>query len=362
MMDWTDRHCRGFHRLLTRRALLYTEMVTAGAVIHGNREKLIGFHGREHPVALQLGGSDAGELAEACRIAHDFGYDEINLNCGCPSDRVRSGRFGACLMAEPGHVAKLAAAMGKASTVPVTVKCRIGIDDQDEEEALDRFVDTVADAGVNLFIVHARKAWLKGLSPKQNRDVPPLNYDRVFALKQRRPDLTIVLNGGLDCLETARQHLARVDGVMFGRQAYHEPWELARVDEMFFNQAGPVTSRAQAIEGIRALAGEMAARGDKISWLLRHVLGLYNGQPGARAWRRYLSQAMHQQGASADLIDEAMALLAETRKAHDARALDARAHNSQTQVAGAQDTRASEEPHFLKGKSSDQPSREGRLS
>ena len=230
MMEWTDRHCRYFLRLISRRAFLYTEMVTADAVLYGNRERVLGFSPEEHPVGLQLGGSDAGKLAEAARIGADYGYDEINLNIGCPSDRVQSGRFGACLMAEPDLVAECVAAMGEASALPVTVKCRIGIDDQDAEESLDRFIDHVAEAGCRTFIVHARKAWLKGLSPKENRDVPPLDYERVLRLKQRRPDLEIVLNGGIESFASAQSHLPQVDGVMLGRAAYADPYLLAEVD------------------------------------------------------------------------------------------------------------------------------------
>ena len=232
MMDWTDRHCRVFHRTLTKRALLYTEMVTADAVIHGDRERLIGFSGEEHPIALQLGGSAPGKLAEAARIAAAFGYDEINLNVGCPSDRVQEGRFGACLMAEPDLVAECVSAM--LQTQPLTVKCRIGIDDQDAEADLSRFIDTVADAGCSTFVVHARKAWLKGLSPKENREIPPLDYDRVYRLKARRSELTIIINGGIETIADAQKHLEHVDGVMLGRAAYQNPCLLADVDSEIF--------------------------------------------------------------------------------------------------------------------------------
>ena len=248
MMDWTDRHCRFFHRVLTRHALLYTEMVTAQAVRHGNRGRLLGFDRREHPVALQLGGSDPALLAQAARVGADFGYCEINLNVGCPSDRVQSGRFGACLMAEPGLVADCVNAMAGAVDVPVTVKCRIGIDDQDDEEDLENFISTVARAGCGTFIVHARKAWLKGLSPKENREIPPLNYERVHGLKQRHPELTIIINGGLSGLDEALTQLAHVDGVMLGRAAYHTPWLLHDVDQHFFGDDKIVETPEAAVE------------------------------------------------------------------------------------------------------------------
>ena len=247
MMEWTDRHCRVFLRQLTARALLYTEMVTSGAVVHGNRERLLGFDPCEHPVALQIGGSDPRELAEAARIGADFGYDEINLNVGCPSDRVQSGRFGACLMAEPELVAASVAAMAEAVSLPVTVKCRIGIDDQDSEADLDRFVRAVADAGCRTVVVHARKAWLQGLSPKQNREVPPLDYGRVHRLKQAHPELEVVINGGIATLEDAEAHMARVDGVMLGRAAYHTPYLLAEVDRRFYGAASPAPTRGEVL-------------------------------------------------------------------------------------------------------------------
>ena len=248
MMEWTDRHCRYFHRLMTRHALLYTEMITTGAVLHGDRARLLGFDPCEHPVAVQLGGCDPGALAASARICADLGYDEINLNIGCPSDRVQNGRFGACLMAEPLLVGDCVAAMKAAVAVPVTVKCRIGIDDQDPEEALDRLSHAVVAAGVDRLIVHARKAWLKGLSPRQNRDVPPLDYARVYRLKARLPGLDIVLNGGVATVEQASAHLQRLDGVMMGRAAYQEPWRLVDVDPLLFGAPAPMASPRMAAE------------------------------------------------------------------------------------------------------------------
>lgn len=289
MMDWTDRHCRFFHRLLTRRALLYTEMITAEAVIHGDRQKLLGFSPEEHPVALQLGGSDPQRLATAARIGADLGYDEINLNVGCPSDRVQEGRFGACLMAEPDLVAACVAAMRQACDVPVTVKCRIGIDDQDSEADLERFVSAVAAAGCTTFIVHARKAWLQGLSPKENRAVPPLDYGRVYRLKAAHPGLTIVINGGIRSLDEAEQHLQRVDGVMLGRAAYQTPYLLAEVDRRFFGSSEALVSRREAIERLIPYIERHLAGGGRLNNITKHVLGLYHGEPGARMFRRLLS-------------------------------------------------------------------------
>src|ERR1700744_126163 len=239
MMDWTDRHCRVFHRLMTRRGLLYTEMLTSGAILHGDRQRLLGFDESEHPVALQLGGSNPRDLAASAKIGEDFGYDEINLNVGCPSDRVKEGRFGACLMAEPELVATCVAAMKHAVNVPVTVKCRIGIDDQDPEAALDTLARAVVAAGADALIVHARKAWLNGLSPQENRDIPPLDYDRVYRLKAAMPDVPIIINGGIASLDEARAHLDHVDGVMLGRAAYQEPWRLLTVDRVLFGEAAP---------------------------------------------------------------------------------------------------------------------------
>ncbi len=309
MMDWTDRHCRAFHRVLSRRALLYTEMVTAAAVIRGERERLIGFDHFEHPLALQLGGADAGELAEAARIGEDFGYSEINLNCGCPSDRVQSGCFGAALMGEPRTVAACVAAMREAVAVPITVKCRIGIDDQDSEGDFRRFIDTAADAGCSTFIVHARKAWLSGLSPKQNRDIPPLDYERVYRLKAARPDLEIVINGGIASLDEAEARLTHVDGVMLGRSAYQTPWVLADADERFFAGVNPVSSRAGAIAAFMPYVEAQLVRGVYLSRLTRHILGLYHGEPGGRLWRRHLSENAHRPGAGREVIEQALAVV-----------------------------------------------------
>jgi tRNA-dihydrouridine synthase A len=309
MMDWTDRHCRAFHRVLTRRALLYTEMVTTGALIYGPRDRLLAFSPEEHPVALQLGGSDPAALADCSRMAEDRGYDEVNLNCGCPSDRVQNGRFGACLMAEPQLVADCIAAIRAAVKIPVTVKCRIGIDEQDPEEALRTFIDTVAKAGPDLFIVHARKAWLKGLSPKENRDVPPLDYDLVSRVKGERPDLKIVLNGGLPSLEAAAEHLAWADGVMLGRAAYEQPWRLAAVDSTIFGETDPVTSRHEAAEAYLPYVERELAAGTPLGAITRHMLGLFSGQPGGRLFRRHLSEHAHLKGAGIHVLRDALALV-----------------------------------------------------
>jgi tRNA-dihydrouridine synthase A len=290
MMDWTDRHCRFFHRLLTRHARLYTEMVTAEAVIHGDRQRLLGYDPGEQPLALQLGGADPGKLAEAAAIGADMGYAEINLNVGCPSDRVQEGRFGACLMAEPDLVARAIARMRAAVRVPVTVKCRIGIDDQDTEHDLQRFVDRIADAGCATFVVHARKAWLQGLSPKQNREIPPLDYPRVWRLKQARPDLAIVVNGGITSLDEAEHHLARVDGVMIGRAAYQTPYLLAEVDARLFGDTASPPSRADVIAGLVPYIERHLAAGGRLVNVTRHLLGLYHGRPRGRVFRRILSE------------------------------------------------------------------------
>ncbi len=290
MMDWTDRHCRVFHRRLTRNALLYTEMVTAEAILHGDRDRLLGFSAIEHPVALQLGGSDPAKLAAAARIGCDYGYDEINLNVGCPSDRVQGGNFGACLMADPPLVARAVAAMRHAVDKPVTVKCRIGIDDQDSEADFTNFVETVAGAGCELFIVHARKAWLQGLSPKQNREVPPLDYDRVYRLKAARPDLTIIINGGITTLDEAEMHLGHVDGVMLGRAAYQTPWLLAEVDRRIFGDPSPSPTRADVLEAMASYADAHVADGGRLNNVTRHMLGLFHGEQGGRLYRRYIAE------------------------------------------------------------------------
>ena len=315
MMDWTDRHCRVFHRQLTRHARLYTEMVTAEAILHGKRERLLGVSPIEHPVALQLGGSDPGKLAEAARIGADFGYEEINLNVGCPSDRVQSGRFGACLMAEPQLVGDCVSGMAAAVSIPVTVKCRIGIDDQDSEADFSNFVETVAGAGCRVFIVHARKAWLSGLSPKENREIPPLDYARVYRLKAARPDLTIVLNGGIETLEDGLAHLDHLDGVMLGRAAYQTPYILADVDQLFFGANRAVPSRAQALEAMIPYVEAHIARGGRLNNITRHVLGIYHGVPRARAFRRHLSENAAGGGATPSVLAEAIALVDRTAAA-----------------------------------------------
>jgi tRNA-dihydrouridine synthase A len=306
MMDWTDRHCRFFHRLLTRRARLYTEMVTAEAILHGDRGRLLGFSGDEHPVALQLGGSDPARLAEAAAIGEGFGYDEINLNVGCPSDRVQEGRFGACLMAEPDLVARCVAAMRARVAVPVTVKCRIGIDDQDSEAALDRFVAAVAGAGCTTFIVHARKAWLAGLSPRENREVPPLDYGRVYRLEAAHPPLAIVLNGGIGSLDEAEAHLARVDGVALGRAAYQNPFLLAEVDARLFGEARPAPTRREVLEALVPYVERHLAHGGRLNNIARHIHGLYHGRPRARAFRRHLSERGPREGAGIDVLLQAV--------------------------------------------------------
>jgi tRNA-dihydrouridine synthase A len=291
MMEWTDRHCRFFHRLLTRRALLYTEMLTTGAVLHGDRARLLCFDPAEHPLALQLGGSEPRALAQCARIGADVGFDEINLNAGCPSDRVQEGRFGACLMTEPDLVGECVAAMKAAVTIPVTVKCRIGVDDQDPEEALERFAQAVERAGADVLIVHARKAWLKGLSPKENRDVPPLDYARVYRLKAAHPDLPIVLNGGIGSIEDAHAHLSHVDGVMLGRAAYQEPWRLLAVDPVFFAETAPFASPKEAAAALVPYIEQAMGEGTRLHAITRHLHGLFRAVPGARAFRRHLAGA-----------------------------------------------------------------------
>jgi tRNA-dihydrouridine synthase A len=309
MMDWTDRHDRYFLRLISARALLYTEMVTTGAVIHGDREHLLGFDASEHPVAVQLGGSDPEALAEAARIAQDFGYDEVNLNVGCPSDRVQSGRFGACLMREPALVADCVTAMRKAVSVPVTVKCRIGVDEQDPALALPDLARRVADAGCQTLIVHARKAWLDGLSPKENRDVPPLEYHRAYDLKAAMPDMEVIINGGILTLDEAAAHLAHVDGAMLGRAAYQTPYVLAEVDQRFYGSTAPVPTRHEVLERFLPYVDEQLARGFHLHAMSRHILGLFQGLPGARAFRRHISENAPRKDATAQVIRDAMALV-----------------------------------------------------
>jgi tRNA-dihydrouridine synthase A len=309
MMDWTDRHCRFFHRLLTRRALIYTEMITTGAVLHGDRGRLLGFDPAEHPVAVQLGGSDPAALARAARICADTGYDEINLNVGCPSDRVQEGRFGACLMAEPALVGDGVAAMKAAVGIPVTVKCRIGIDAQDPEASLDEFTRVVAAAGADALVVHARKAWLDGLSPKQNRHIPPLDYDRVYRLKRANPAREIVINGGIASLEAAVSHLRHVDGVMMGRAAYQEPWRLLAVDAELFGMPATFRSPKEAALALVPYIEREFARGTRLHAVARHVLGLFHGVPGARAFRRHLATEGVKPGAAARTFLDALALV-----------------------------------------------------
>ena len=308
MMDWTDRHCRFFHRLLTRHALLYTEMVTAAAVLHGKRDQLLAFSPEEHPVALQLGGSDPVLLAEAAAIGADYGYDEINLNVGCPSDRVQVGSFGACLMAEPALVAECVAAMQAVVAIPVTVKCRIGIDEQDSEADFEQFVTTVAGAGCGTFIVHARKAWLKGLSPKENREIPPLDYGRVHRLKAAHPNLEIVLNGGLGSLDQALGEIGGLDGVMLGRAAYQTPYLLADADRRLFGDAAEPRTRADILDALLPYAERHLAKGGRLNNIVRHILGLMHGEPGARAFRRFLSETAVRTGAGIEVLNEALAM------------------------------------------------------
>ncbi|UPJ66763.1 tRNA dihydrouridine(20/20a) synthase DusA [Bradyrhizobium sp. 191] len=310
MMDWTDRHCRVFHRHLSRRALLYTEMLTTGAVIHGDRQRLLGFDRCEHPVALQLGGSDPRELAEAARIGEAFGYDEINLNVGCPSDRVKDGRFGACLMAEPELVARCVEAMKRTVAIPVTVKCRIGIDEQDPEVALDALAHSVVASGCDALIVHARKAWLNGLSPKENRNVPPLDYDRVYRLKHAMPGVTVIINGGIAGIEDAKAHLEHVDGVMLGRAAYQEPWRLLSVDREIFGEAAPHATMQDAIEAMMPYIEQQLVRGTRLHAITRHFVGAFHAVPGARAFRRHLAEQGVKPGAGLEVLRDAIAHVA----------------------------------------------------
>ncbi len=315
MMDWTDRHCRVFHRLLTRRARLYTEMVTADAVVFGPRERLLGFDPFEHPLALQLGGADPQRLAQAARIGADFGYDEINLNCGCPSDRVQSGRFGACLMREPALVGECVGAMASAVAIPVTVKCRIGVDAQEPREALFALAASVEAAGAAAIIVHARKAWLEGLSPKDNRDIPPLDYPLVHELKRAHPDLPLAINGGVVDLAAAQRHLRHVDGVMMGRAAYQSPEILLDVDPLLFGAPAPVADGFAAIEAHIPYVERALAAGARLHDLTRHLLGLFAGRPGARAWRQTLATRAPAHGAGVEVLREAVARVAREREA-----------------------------------------------
>jgi tRNA-dihydrouridine synthase A len=309
MMDWTDRHCRVFHRLMSRRARLYTVMLTTGAIIHGDRRRLLGFDPSEHSVALQLGGSAPDDLTTAAKIGEEFGYDEINLNVGCPSDRVKDGRFGACLMAEPALVAEGVAAMKRAVKIPVTVKCRIGIDGQDPEVALDVLARGVVAAGADALVVHARKAWLNGLSPKENRDIPPLDYDRVYRLKAALPDVPIIINGGIGSVAEAARHLDHVDGVMLGRAAYQEPWRLLDVDPELFGEAAPYASMKDVFEAMFPYIEDQLAQGARLHSMTRHFVGAFHGVPGARAFRRHLAEKGVKPGAGVDVLRDAIALV-----------------------------------------------------
>lgn len=302
MMAWTDRHARYFLRLISSNIMLYTEMVSTGALLHGERHKLLRYHPDEHPVVLQLGGNHPGELAECAMMAEAEGYDEVNLNVGCPSDRVKHGCFGASLMAEPDLVAECVAAMCTKVEIPVTVKCRIGIDDMDEESALDKFVDIVANAGCEHFIVHARKAWLQGLSPKENREIPPLRYDVVYRLKQTRPSLKITINGGIKTLDSVRQHLSHVDAVMLGREAYHNPYILAQCDRLFYNSHDIPRSRSEVVHALLPYIEQELAEGAILHSITRHLHGLFLGCHGAKAWRRYLSENDNKKGAGVEVL------------------------------------------------------------
>ena len=306
MLDWTDRHERYFLRLISGHVLLYTEMITTGALIHGDRERFLAFSDQEHPLAIQLGGSDPADLAQCARMAQDYGYDEINLNVGCPSNRVQSGMFGACLMARPELVAECVASMQEAVDIPVTVKHRIGIDENESAEELFKFVEQVAQAGCKTFIVHARKAWLKGLSPKENRDVPPLRYDMVYELKRSMPQLEIIINGGICDLDVARQQMQHVDGVMMGREVYHNPYILSEVDRLFYNDTHQIRTRLQIIEALYPYIEAELSSGTRLHAISRHVLGLFNGLPGARKWRRHISENATREGAGLDVLVDAV--------------------------------------------------------
>ena len=311
MMDWSDHNCRYFWRLLTKQALLYTEMVTTGALIHGDRKRFLHFNREEHPVALQLGGSDPKDLARCARWAQEWGYDEVNINCGCPSDRVQSGMFGACLMGKPDLVADCVKAMMDGCDIPVTVKHRIGIDHMESYEQLLAFIEPVAAAGCSVFIVHARKAWLQGLSPKENREIPPLNYPWVYHLKKDFPHLTIVVNGGIQTIEECQDHLEHVDGVMLGREAYQNPWMLAQVDEALFGMDSPLKSRDDVIAELLPFAEQHLAQGGQLNHITRHILGLYQGIPGARKFRRHLSENAYKKEAGIRILAEAYALVSD---------------------------------------------------
>lgn len=311
MLDWTDRHCRYFHRLLTKQAVLYTEMVTTGALLHGDIDRHLRFNAQEHPLALQLGGSDPHDLTACARLAEDYGYDEVNINVGCPSERVQKGAFGACLMAEPELIGECVNAMQAAVNIPVTVKNRIGIDDQDDYEGLHRFISTVAQAGCKTFIIHARKAWLKGLSPKENREIPPLRYELVYQIKQEFPQLEILINGGITTLEQCQMHLQHVDGVMVGREAYHNPWVLAQVDAQLYGTSTAVDDRKAIVEAFLPYVQQQLEQGIPLGHMTRHILGIFQGMAGARAWRRHISENAHKAGAGVALLREAMQMVRE---------------------------------------------------
>ncbi len=310
MLDWTDRHERYFLRLLSSKAMLYTEMVTTGALIHGDAARHLAYHQQEHPIALQLGGSQPEALAQCAKMALDVGYDEVNLNIGCPSDRVQSGRFGACLMGDAALVSDGFAAIRAHVDIPTTIKCRIGIDDFDSDDFLFQFVEKVASAGCTTFIIHARIAILKGLSPKENRDIPPLNYERVFRLKQRFPQLKIIINGGIRSLTEALGLLETVDGVMIGREVYHNPWILNRVDELFYGEAANERTRFDIVEAFLPYVAEELSRGTTLQHMTRHILGIFHGMPGGKAFRRHLSENAYKKEAGIAVLEDALALVA----------------------------------------------------
>ncbi|CAK1968549.1 MULTISPECIES: tRNA dihydrouridine(20/20a) synthase DusA [Vibrio] len=307
MLDWTDRHCRYFHRLLSQQTLLYTEMVTTGAILHGKGD-FLEYNEQEHPLALQLGGSNPVDLAACAKLAGERGYDEVNLNVGCPSDRVQNGRFGACLMAEPELVADCVSAMKEVTDIPITVKTRIGIDDQDSYEFLTKFVSTVSEkGGCEQFTIHARKAWLSGLSPKENREIPPLDYDRAYQIKKDFSDLVIAVNGGITTLEQTKEHLQHLDGVMIGREAYHSPFILAEVDQQIFGLDSPIKKRSQVVEEMYPYIERELSNGASLGHISRHMLGLFQSMPGARQWRRYISENAHKKGAGIEVMQTALA-------------------------------------------------------
>ncbi|OED69878.1 tRNA dihydrouridine(20/20a) synthase DusA [Vibrio splendidus ZS-139] len=307
MLDWTDRHCRYFHRLLSQQTLLYTEMITTGAILHGKGD-FLEYNEQEHPLALQLGGSNPIDLAACAKLAGERGYDEINLNVGCPSDRVQNGRFGACLMAEPELVADCVSAMKEVTDIPITVKTRIGIDDQDSYEFLTKFVSTVSEkGGCEQFTIHARKAWLSGLSPKENREIPPLDYDRAYQIKKDFSDLVIAVNGGVTTLEQTKEHLQHLDGVMIGREAYHSPFILAEVDQQIFGLDTPIKKRSQVVEEMYPYIERELSNGASLGHISRHMLGLFQSMPGARQWRRYISENAHKKGAGIEVMQTALA-------------------------------------------------------